>query len=272
MGGNLSLFEKFKAKLKRKESTQPVSDGEDHASTTFKQIFTPPAKTSTTKKMTETKKTNQLPVFLTTKPAFSTIAFLLAILFGVINISAVFWYWQVKVNPEISFSAPICENSTQSKVAGAKTETAKELYIDAGGWQEYLNSTYDYKTLFPPTWSAQPYPDNTQIGFFPAGASRGLIYNGDIVIFVHPNPKKLNVKGYYDGKNGPDLFREAAINESVKIGSENGIIFRDIKETVTSTVAAAAHGNYIYEIVDVGNLHQKDNVFKFMLENFKFLK
>lgn len=153
----------------------------------------------------------------------------------------------------------------ENAIGGPDEDVNKELQNTT----RYTNDEQDFSLLLPNGWTSNE-ADSGRVGLLPAGSVASLQYEGDIVVNVKQNPKKLSLKEYYNGINDVALFTDAlGGSKPFEVNGLDAFLFKEVEGYVPSNVAVVDTGDTFIEITDTGMRHVDDGVFDAIIYSVK---
>ena len=142
-------------------------------------------------------------------------------------------------------------------------------FVDVGpsaGWKVYKDIQGRFEIKLPPGWTSKQI-DLTHVGFLPPGKdSFENNYAGSITVLVLNNPRKLDLKTFYE--NRPfNLYEESAEAANLEINGFKAVKFSSVKGELISDTIAVNKGEKVIEITDPGRNYRVDGFLDLMADS-----
>jgi hypothetical protein len=142
--------------------------------------------------------------------------------------------------------------------------------------EQTANLPRGYEFSYPAAWTQVVVSDgNPYIAKFFLSSERPSTETpvegefGDLEVFVYENPEQVPLEEFFNGREHPNLFTDAAGGyRPFSAGQATGYWFDNVLGLTNSTVVAFSSDGLVYEFSDVQK-HQSDGVFQEIVSSLK---
>ncbi len=149
-----------------------------------------------------------------------------------------------------------------------------ETKIDTSNWKIYNNTKLDFQMKYPVGWTYKQATDNAtglaSVQFYPPGTAPDLTtgYAGDIILDTLNNPKKLDLKTFYQSQD-MNVFAESTTQTPLTINGYEAERFIGVYGEIPSNQISVNLGQVVVELIDVAQQHANDGITDAMANSIK---
>lgn len=150
---------------------------------------------------------------------------------------------------------------------------------DTSTWKTYTNSQYGFSFKYPKDWT--PDTLNEQSDFIAINdpetmaakkKNPALEYPGDLVVQIDQNPKKLNAKDYYNGKDGFLAFDNPSEDREITVDGQTAYHIYPLTGIAPGENVIVPKGTIFIDFSTFIGDKNEEGIYNQIVSTFKFTK